>query len=804
MSRERVIFFEIDQPLCSLTYGTGACPAVLGTDSDHKCFNTRGTCPVPGSYLPESGSPPSPNVLTLRFALGQLDLLQYGYVIPSLIGEPDTTPGKINLGGMDRNVSALGSREVVSVKFADHLHSDLLVDPYRLERISGAAMFDPLEAYDPALRGSFWGKWLARNPYYQHYACRVREGYLGDALDDMEVRHYLIDRIDGPDDDGTVSLTAKDLFSLIEARKAQAPLASRGELAAAINASVMSATLSPTGIGNLDYPTAGYIAIGDEEIQFTRSGDALTFVARGTSNTVATAHDEEDLVQLVLVVAAQRAHDIVYTLLDDYTAVDAATQIDAAQWDIEAAQLTQVYSAHITKPTPVVQLIGELSEQAGFTVWPDVSTGLINFAPLRAQAPTTVVDDAGWIADGSLSLKRQVAKRVSQVWVYYGQINPVEDLDERRNYHSRVVVSPTENLYATEGIVEIFSRWIPQFGRSAATQIGERRLAMFSDAPLEAGLEGHASRAAEVALARYFTLRVAEVQDATGATADVTMAAVEIEPAGDRVNVTAQQVRFYTEPGDTGERVIYIENSIFDANLRTIHDSLYAAPVGGSPGEVVRFVILPGIVVGASSTGGFALDTGDWPAGVGLQIEWAGDVSGKGGNAGRGGQANFAGAGGTTAGQAGGAGGKAFKARYPVIVSGDGLCQGGGGGGGGGGATSGSLSAAGVVALLGGGSGGGGGAGSATGSGGGGGSGAGSSGAAGAAGTLAAGGSRGTTNADGGNGGGPAVAGSAGQSGTGTYGTAGGAGGAAGAAIEGIAFVTFTGSPGVTVIGSTS
>jgi hypothetical protein len=700
MSRERVIFFEIDQPLCSLTYGTGACTAELGTTGTHKCHNTRATCQDTDNYLPESGSPAAPNVITLRFALGQLDLLQYGYLIPSLLGEPETTPGKINLGGMDRNVSALGSREVVSVKFADHLHSDLLVDPYRLERISGAAMFDPLDAYDPATR-------------------------------------------------------------------------------------VL--------------------------IQFTRSGDALTFVQRGARNTVAAAHDEEDLVQLVLVVEAELAHDIVYMLLDEYTAVDAATQIDAAQWDIEAAQLTQVYSAHITKPTPVVQLIGELAEQAGFTVWPDVSTGLINFAPLRAQAPTTVVDDAGWIADGSLALKRQVAKRVSQVWVYYGQINPVEDLDERRNYHSRVVVSPTENLYATEGIVEIFSRWIPQFGRSAATQIGERRLAMFADAPLEAGIESHHSRADEVALARYFTLRVAEVQDATGAEVDVTMAAVEIEHSDDRIKLLAQQVRFYTEPGETGERVIYIENSILDANLRTIHDGLYSTPQPQSPALVVRFVILPGIVVGASVTTGFALDTGDWDGtGVDLQIEWAGTVSGKGGNAGSGGQANFVNSpAGTTAGGAGGAGGTAFKARYWVTVTGEGICQGGGGGGGGGGGNTGAGSLAGIVALLQGGSGGGGGAGAEPGNGGGagygaGGSGAGGSGGPGAPGTLSAGGAGNTTFSDGGNGGAPGQAGSAGQAGGGRYGKPGGAGGAAGAAIEGIGFVTFSGSPGVTVIGSTS
>src|SRR6185436_4026474 len=92
-------------------------------------------------------------------------------------------------------------------------------------------------------------------------------------------------------------------------------------------------------------------------------------------------------------------------------------------------------------PTPVAELIGELAAQVGFTVWPEVSTGMIRFVPLRAQAPTAALDDEAWIVEGSLSLKRAADKRVSQVWVYYGQINPVVKLDERRNYRSRAITA---------------------------------------------------------------------------------------------------------------------------------------------------------------------------------------------------------------------------------------------------------------------------------------------------------------------------------------------------------------------------
>lgn len=129
--RETIVMLEIDVPQCTLTYGIAPCAAVLGTTGTRKCFNTRATCQDPANY--------TPGVLTLRFARPQEGLLQhYAPLIPSLI-ELETTPAAINLAAMDENTSALGSREVVTIQLEDHKHSDLQVDKYRLERITGEA-----------------------------------------------------------------------------------------------------------------------------------------------------------------------------------------------------------------------------------------------------------------------------------------------------------------------------------------------------------------------------------------------------------------------------------------------------------------------------------------------------------------------------------------------------------------------------------------------------------------------------------------------------------------------------------------
>jgi hypothetical protein len=535
--------------------------------------------------------------------------------------------------------------------------------------------------YDPYDSGTFWGKWLARNPYHSAYRCRVYQGFLGDVLASMRVRHYVIDRIEGPTD-GQVTIVAKDLFSIIEEEKAMAPLASRGELSANITAVSGSATLNPAGIGALEYPASGHVVIGDEAIVFTRSGDVLTFTTRGALGTTAEAHDDDDLVQLVKTYTTQLAVDIVYDLLLNYTSLTSA-DLPKAEWDIALASLTNLYSSHITEPTPVAELIGELAEQAGFTIWPDVETGQIKVAALRAAVPIVTVNDNTWIVDGSYSQKRQDDRRVSQVWVYYGQKNPVKALDDVKNFHSRVVTpdlnAESDFEYGVPKITEIFSRWIPQFGRSSATQTGERVLTMFRDPPIEANFKLHASRDGDLALARYFNLETFEVQDDTGSILPVTMATVKIEHGENELEIRAQQVTFAAPDAGTGERVITVENNAWNLNLRTVHDSLYAAPVGT---ETVRFIVLDGVTVGSTSATTIAMQTGAWPAGVTLYLDNLGRIQGKGGTGGNGGTAS------PGAGVNGVIGGTALSAEYAVSVDNTGgeIWGGGGGGGGGGGA----------------------------------------------------------------------------------------------------------------------
>lgn len=804
-----VVFLEIDQPFCLETYGTLPCTAAIGITGSAKCYQGRVSCQDPANY--------NPGTLTLRFARPQNDLLQYGLVIPNL-DEFKVTPMRINLGGMEENISAFGRRESVEITAHDHRWDDIAVDKYRLERswingsyprqyrpsmfrrpggaqtIARAEFFGHRRAsLDPRVRGSFWGKWLARNPYHNGYPARLRIGKMGEPLASMRVRNYVVDRIEGPSD-GAVRIVLKDRFSLVEARHAVAPLASLGELAAAITGTPATFSVLPAGIGDtspavggyssITAVVAGWVAIGDEVIKVTRVGDTFTVVARGEFETVQQDHDAEDLVQLVLTYSSQLGHDIVYDLLTNYAGIDAA-EINKTEWDANAAQLTELYTARITKPTPVNQLVGELMLQAGMSIWPNVSSGMIELVALVPAAPVATVDDDAWIAENRrLELRPQHQKRISEAWVYYGQRKPNEDLEDRRNFASRSVRAdlaasgPFE--YGTPAIREVFSRWIPQFGRSSAQRCGDRILAMFRDPPIEARLPLHASRDGQLDIAQYFTLTTAEGQDLQGDVASILMAPIEIDSQESDLNVVAQSVQFQALE-ISGERVIPIENDSYNKNLREIHDSLFSAPTGD---EVIRFVVEDSVTVGSTSTSVAALRTGSWPTMATkpkLEIQAGARVQGKGGGGGNAAE--------LSAGGPGAAGGDALQVEAPFELLGAGELFSGAGGGGAGGSANGR-----------GGGGGGGGAGTDGGAAGLGATGGGgfTPGANGGPGTADAGGAGGAPGCSlgfcggaGGAGGGPGLAGTAGSANADAPIRAGGAGGSPGNAINGVSLVTF-------------
>lgn len=239
-----LVFIELDVSYCSLSYGVGACPAVLGVDSATKCYNTKGTCPVRLSFDDEP--------VTLRFAEGTAYLAESGIDAIACIESIAFTPGTISLG------EDLGTRSSLRVTMSDFPWSDTGpgFDKYLADR-----------TYDPYRQGTFWGKFRSRHPSLRGRPIRVIRGLLGQTLEEMETRHYVVESVDGPGPDGRYTIIAKDVLKLLDGDRAQAPKMNSGFLNADINNSVTSAQLAPAGIGNADdYPGDFYAAIGGKEI----------------------------------------------------------------------------------------------------------------------------------------------------------------------------------------------------------------------------------------------------------------------------------------------------------------------------------------------------------------------------------------------------------------------------------------------------------------------------------------------------------------------------------------------------------
>jgi len=660
-------FVEIDIDYCSLTYGAAPCTASIPTTGAIKCFNSLKTCQDQENF---ANSP-----ATLRFAEATDYLPKTIRAIPS-ISSVSFRPSIVSLG------QDLGQRASVTVKFKDHPHSDTGegFDKYLADR-----------PYDPFKRGTFWGKFRARQPYLTGRPMRLIRGVLGQALEDMDVRHYIIESFDGPTTDGSFTITAKDVLKLADEDRAQAPRPSNGFLAAGINSSTTSATLSPTGIGNAEYPASGFVNIGGKEVcAFTRSGNTLT-LTRAQKNTTAAAHDANERVQLCLVYSAQTPAEIIEDLLVNYAEVD-GDYIDSTAWADEVdSYLDLVYTTTIAEPTPVEKLCSELIEQAALALWWDDVAQQLRLRVIRAVPAAAEVFTRDNVCEGSLTSNEQPDRRISSVLTFFGMRSPLEGVDDTSNYLSSALTTNTDAIaeYGSDKIKIIYSRWIPFGGLTVAERLNGFQLGRFRDPPRRFNLDVFKYGNLTPILGAGYQLSANNLQDATGAQEIVPIQVTSLNPGADLYEVEAEEMRFddtFLGENDVNNRVITIDVNATNVNLRTLHDTLYPAPTESDAATVtVTCIIQSGVIVSASSATAKAFDVGSWPAGWdqdNLIIINNGSIRGAGGKGGN----RVSGY--TNVGLAGQKGGTAFYTRENVTLDNNGsILAGGGGGGSGGGAT---------------------------------------------------------------------------------------------------------------------
>lgn len=613
---------EFDLPVCQLTYGEAPCTAELGVTGDIKCFNSRASCQDPENL---DTAP-----VTLRFAM-PADYLPPGFDAMPSIESVSFTPPEVSLG------EDVGQRASVRINFRDHRHSDTGPggDPYHDER-----------DYDPFEQGTFWGKFRARFPALRGLPIRIIRGRVGQALEEMETRHYVIDSIDGPKPGGTFTIIAKDPLKFLDGDRAKAPRLSSGFLVGAISDIDTTADLVPVGIGDAEYPASGHVTIGGSEVcAFTRDGDTLILTERGALGSEAQDHDEQSRVQLTIRIESEDPADIINNWLVNYADLP-AEYINLQSWKDEVdSHPRRVYTGTITEPTAVRDLVSELIKQAALSMWWDDIGQRIRLRVLR-EIPTDALviggDGPVQYLPGTLDVTDQPAKRVSQPWTFFAQRDPTAGQDDEDNYRSsaRTADLEAEEEHGSAAIHKIFSRWIPAGGRPVALRLNDILLGRFRIAPRRFSFELLRDRngAIPVELGQGARLRGWVFQHQTGEDVDVPIQITRLDPSGEQVRVEAEEMRFTQhDPDDLDDRVIIIDSNMSNVNLRDVHDLLYPAL---EEGNTVTAIIESSVRIGSIDPGQPTLVAGDWPEDITPLVVNRGRIQGAGGDGGRSGGSN--------------------------------------------------------------------------------------------------------------------------------------------------------------------
>lgn len=486
MGKRPVAAVQLHLDRCPLTWGltTGEGTCNASGDSTRKCYNSWATCQSVDDYIEGS--------YVVRFASEVIDNLQSeGDVptIPSLV-EIDYAPTILTPS------DGLSVRSSIKIGLRDHPYSDAVTDPYLSDR-----------DFNPAERGTFWPKLMWRQRYWTNRLIEVITGYLDDdgnlLAENYRKRTYIIESVSGPSEDGGVTITAKDPLRLADGVKAQWPkqttdLTLDGDITDTDTQVFYESTEGNTPIDDW-FNTEGqrYIRMGDEVMQVTAWSSVdqrFTVVRRTLPSAYAEytfevdGHTDGDLIQLCWYHEDERPDDIIYQLLTEGAGIPAA-YIDTADWAdvIDTWAASWLFTRLITTPTSVKQLLSEITNHLLMLWWDDraakIKLDILKSVP-NSEVPPPLTEDENFVAS-SLAPSINESKRVTQVWVYCGQRNPVTDQDKASNYRvRRIAINQDRELDRENGQKArklIVSTWLPADRFDLANEIATRYLEYYED-----------------------------------------------------------------------------------------------------------------------------------------------------------------------------------------------------------------------------------------------------------------------------------------------------------------------------------
>jgi hypothetical protein len=483
MLREPVQIVELVQRRCGLRFGVGDCTATGAP----MCYQTWTTCPVRAVY-DSSGS------IAWRFVANGAGIWPIGDqsdpdVITTNAFPVDgltvsTASGSLNAAGVLDGKSPAGARSRVTVTMADFPWADPVGDFYLGDRVDLPERM-------------FWAVWAARNAFFGGMTLNIYDGYRGDALGDMSKRAYVVDKFEGPDGSGRVSITGLDPLVLSTNQKAKFPEEMDVRLPSAITSgqvTIRVQTGEPAKLtksyGNL---TGIYhLRIGNEVLSYTGVTTIedgvydLTGCVRGVVGTAASATADTRCQRVGRYVDIP-TWEIGYDLLVNHTPLPAA-YVDHAVWADEGDTYlpTLRSTVWIMEPTLVDDLMGECCQQGMFYYWWDERTQSVPM--LAVRPPKASVARLDWRTDilaSSVELRREPESLLTRVFVYYDPRDPFASRTAASNYRvvSGRIEGSTEHPDAAGGPrpLSIYARFVST--EAHAVQIIQRIISRYSVMP---------------------------------------------------------------------------------------------------------------------------------------------------------------------------------------------------------------------------------------------------------------------------------------------------------------------------------
>lgn len=473
--REPVTIVELEQKRCSLRFGSAPCSAT-GTP---KCYQTYSTCRDKENYSPIA-------TIKWRFVEDKYQQFAFGVFddpdaieanpIPCLVSV-STAESKINPGSILDGKSPFGVTAKVTIKLTDVLWDDHVGDFYVDDRPNAEV------GRIRKTRGGFWSLFQVRNEISPEMTLRIYDGYVGQALSEMRQRLYLLDRIDGPNSDGSVTITGLDPLRLTDDEKAEFPRTSRLDLFGSL--SIASTSVLVIGVeadvsDNFGMDGGKYLRIGNEIISYAGYADQgngvylLTGVARGVLGTAAEAHGDQDKCQRSAHFENEQAWRVVDYLLRNHTPMPPAF-LNLPQWDEEGNQYipTNFVTRTLSEPQSVKELCGQLSQQGLFNIWWAEFEQKIKMLAVRPpnQAPVKLTDEANNLDGTRVTMDPDA--RLTRVVVFYDLKGPLRSIGEPESYRYRFTSVDDEVEGITGGAVTkvIYAPWIKTRSMAVALSV---------------------------------------------------------------------------------------------------------------------------------------------------------------------------------------------------------------------------------------------------------------------------------------------------------------------------------------------